>query len=196
MMLSPPVSRLVAVSLLFATGWFVVSFVAMPLIDQIQVDRESIAHSRLLLARYKQLEDGLPDVQKALDELDSTSNDRALLATAPPAVMSASLQQTTQGLVAAAGATLRSSRTLPPTTENGFHRVGLNLDVAASTMALTSLLHSVAAAEPVILVEHMVVEVPENDTAAKAPDGQPALGVSLRLASYARPSTPTTESQP
>jgi|GEM_PF-4306281 len=196
MMLSPPVSRLAAVSLLFATGWFVVSFVAMPLINQVHADRESIAHSRLLLARYKQLEDGLPAVQKALEELNSTSNDQALLATAPPAVMTASLQQTTQGLVAGAGATLRSSRSLPPTMENGFHRIGVQLDVAASTMALTSLLHSIAAAEPVILVEHMVVEVPENETAAKAPDRQPSLGVSLRLASYARPSTPATESQP
>ena len=196
MMLSPPVSRLAAVSLLFAVAWFVVSFIAMPPINQISADRESIAHSRLSLARYEQLEDGLPAVQKALDELNGTANDQALLATAPPAVMAASLQQTTQGLVAAAGATLRSSRTLPPTTENGFHRVGVQLDVAASTTALTSLLHGIAAAEPVILVDQMVVEVPENDTGAKAPDGQPSLGVSLRLAAYARPSTPATEPQP
>jgi hypothetical protein len=100
--------------------------------------------------------------------------------------MTAEMQSTVQRLAAAAGVTLRSSRTLPVASDEGFNRVGVELDITASTAALAALLHSVEAAEPALFVERLAMQVPENGMGGKSIDGQPLLAVNLRLNSYAQ----------
>src|SRR5437016_3637957 len=96
------------------------------------------------------------------------------------------MQGAAQKMASAAGATLRSSRTLPQTVEEGFNSLGVELDLVAASSSLAGLLHAIETAEPMILVDRLAVQVPENGAGAKIADGQPQLNVNLRLVSYAR----------
>jgi hypothetical protein len=184
--LSPPVSRLAALTLLVLLGWAVPTLLVAPLLESVARDRESAARSRMLLARYGQLEASVPTLQRRLAAFRDSASAKAFLPDAPPGLRVAEMQGAAQKMAAAAGATLRSSRTLPQTAEEGFNSLGVELDLAASPSALAGLLHAIETAEPMILVDRLAVQVPENGAGAKTADGQPQLNVNLRLVSYAR----------
>jgi hypothetical protein len=186
MTLTRPVGRLVALALLFALCWSLATMVVVPLVRQIVQERDEAASTWSLLARYRQLETTLPALQRQLDGLSAFASGKAFLQGKSPALLTAEMQSTAQRLASSAGVTLRSSRTLPLSSEEGFNRVGVDLDITASTAALTALLRSVEAAEPAIFVERLAVQVPENGIGAKSTDGQPLLTINLRLNSYAQ----------
>jgi hypothetical protein len=157
------------------------------MLSQINSDRETIATSRQLLARYRRIEAELPIIRAQLDELkDNTDGNRYFFASASPALAAAEMQNAVRGLVSSSGTTLRSSKSIQPIVENGFDRVGIDLDVTASTPQIAALLRAIAGAEPVVLVERMLAQVPETGAASAAADAQPAVTVSLRLVSYAK----------
>ena len=186
MRLSPALSRLLALTLLVMPCWAAGALLLTPLLDFIAHDRESAARSGMLLARYGQLKAGLPALQQQIETLRTAANAKAFLPDTSPGLRAAEMQGAAQKVVSSAGATLRSSRTLPPTTEEGFDSLGVELDLNASINALAALLHAIETAEPVMLVDRLAVQVPENGTGAKTTDGQPLLNVTLRLISYAR----------
>jgi hypothetical protein len=186
MMLTRPVGRLAAVALLFALCWNLATLVLVPLVRWIAQEREQAATTWSLLARYRQLETTLPALRQQRDALSASAGGKAFLQSRSPALMTSEMQSTAQKLASSAGVTLRSSRTLPLTSEESFNRVGVELDITASTAALAALLHSVEAAEPAIFVDRLAVQVPESGVGAKSTDGQPLLSISLRLNSYAQ----------
>jgi general secretion pathway protein M len=183
---SPPVSRLAALTLLVFVCWFAATLIAAPLLESIERDRESAARSRLLLARYNQLEADVPALQRQLASLRDSATAKAFLPDAASGLRVAEMQGALQKMASTAGATLRSSRTLPQTAEEGYYSVGVELELAATSPVLAGLLHSIETAEPIILVDRLAVQVPENGAGAKTADGQPQLNVSLRVVSYAR----------
>jgi hypothetical protein len=187
MRLSPQLSRVAALTILLMLCWGVGTLVIAPLLDQIVHDREVIARARMTIARYRELEARLPALQRQIALLRTSPTAKSYLADAPPGVQAAEMQATAQKLVSSAGATLRSSRTVPSTTENGFSRLEVELDLTASASALAGLLHAIETAEPAIVVDRVAVQVPESGAGAKAADGQPLLAVTLYLVSYARP---------
>jgi general secretion pathway protein M len=184
--LSPPVSRLAALTLLVFVCWAAGTLIAAPLLESIERDRASAAHSRVLLARYSQLEANVPVLQRQLAALRDSASAKAFWPDAAPGLRVAEMQGALQKMVSGAGATLRSSRTLPQTVEEGFDSLAVELELAASPPVLAGLLHAIETAEPMLLVDRLAVQVPENGAGAKTADGQPQLNVSLRLVSYAR----------
>lgn len=186
MMLSRPVSRLAALALLFAFCWALTTLWAIPLGHFIAGERADAANARGLLARYRQLESSLPSLQRQLDILRTSADGKAFLLGKSPSLMAAEMQGVAQKLVSSAGVTLHSSRTLPAAVEEGFDRIGVDLDMSGSTAALMTLLYDVEAAEPAIFVERLTVQVPESGVGVRAADGQPLLNVRLRLNSYAQ----------
>lgn len=187
MSLSPLASRLIAWGLLANLCWVLIAFVAFPLLNQIRADKATIAESRELLARYQILERELPHLHAQIEQIaKDTETERLFFAANSPALASAEMQNVLRGVVAASGSTLRNSRSLPPTTEMGFDRIGFDLDIAASAPQLSVLLHAIAEAEPSVLVERMTAQVPESGAAALAADGQPSIAVNLRLVSFVR----------
>jgi general secretion pathway protein M len=183
--LSPPVSRLAALTLLAFVCWGAGTLLAA-LLESLARDRESAARSRMLLARYSQLEADVPALQRQLAALRDSASAKAFVADAASGLRVAEMQGAAQKMASAAGATLRSSRTLPHTVEEGFNSLGIELELVASSPVLVRLLHAVETAEPMILVDRLAVQVPENGAGGKTADGQPQLNVSLRLLSYAR----------
>lgn len=192
MTLARPISRLLAVALLFATFWILSTMVLAPLIRRVIEERQEAANNWSLLARYRQLEASLPTLQRRRDELSASAGSRIFLQGTSPALMTAELQSTAQRLVSSAGVTLRSNRTMPLSSEGGYDRVGVELDIAASTAGLNALLYAIEMAEPAVFVERLTVQVPESGAGAKTADGQPQLSIGMRLHSYARPTAAKT----
>ncbi|MGY3149339.1 general secretion pathway protein M [Bradyrhizobium sp. USDA 3397] len=187
MTLSPLASRLIAWGLLANLCWAAGAFVAAPLLRQMAQDRETIASSNELLARYRHLEASLPAIEAQLDELQGRSaTAKYFFASASPALAAAEMQNSLRGLVTGSGALLRNSKSLQAALEKGFDRIGLDLDLTASAAELSKLLRAIAGAEPIVVVERLFAQVPETGATATAADGQPALSISLRLVSYAR----------
>jgi general secretion pathway protein M len=185
--LSPLASRLIAWGLLANLCWALGAFVALPLLNQIRADKDATAESQELLARYRRLEGELPLLQAQFDQLArEVDSDRYFFAAKSPALAAAEMQNTLRGFLSTSGASLRGSRSLQPTIEMGFDRVGFDLDVTASAPQLSALLRAIAEAEPTVLVERMTAQVAENGTSSAAGDGQPSIAVGLRLVSYAR----------
>ena len=186
MRLSPLLSRLLALTLLVMLCWAAGALLLTPLLDFIARERESAARSAMLLARYGQLEANLPALQQQIEALRAATNAKAFLPDTSPGLRAAEMQGAAQKMVSSVGATLRSSRTLPSTMEEGFDSLGVELDLSAPINALAALLHAIETAEPIMLVDRLAVQVPENGTGAKTAEGQPLLNVTLRLVSYAR----------
>jgi general secretion pathway protein M len=187
MTLSPLASRTIAWGILTNLCWIIVAFGIAPLLSQVGSDRETIASSRELLARYHRLEADLPAVTAQVTELrEIAENNHYFFVSASSAVAAAEMQNAMRGLVASSGAVLRSSKSLPAGMEQGFDRVGIDLEVLASTPQLVGLLRAIAATEPVVLVDRLFAQVPETGVTSAAADGQPAIAVTLRLVSYAR----------
>jgi general secretion pathway protein M len=187
MTLSPLASRIVAWGLLANLCWAAGIFIVGPLLNQINEDREAIARLRQLLARYRQLEAGLASTQAQLAEFRGRAgNDKYFFTSSSPALTAAEMQNVVQRLVSGSGASLRSSRTVAPSVEKGFDRLAVDLELTASNSTLTTLLRAIALAEPILLIDRMLAQVPENGVTATGPDGQPSVAVTLRLVSYGR----------
>jgi general secretion pathway protein M len=187
MTLSPLAARIIAWGLLANICWALTAFVAFPLVGQISRDKDAISTSRDLLARYQRLQTDMPAIQAELQQLKTKKeSSRYFLSLASPALAAAELQNTLRELVSKSGATMKSSKSVRTTVESGFQSIGIELELTASTPELVALLRAIARAEPVILIERLLAQVPESGTPALALDGQPAVSVSLRLVSYGR----------
>jgi len=100
MTLSPLASRIIAWGLLANLCWALGAFLVVPLLNQINSDRETIASSRQLLARSRRLEAELPIIRAQLDELrGKTDGNRYFFASASPALAAAEMQNAIRGLV-------------------------------------------------------------------------------------------------
>ncbi len=102
-----------------------------------------------------------------------------------PELLSARLQQMTEAAAGRAGASVGSSRTMPPAGEQGFTRVGLELDLDATLPALVTMLREIESARPAIFVDRLDMQVPESGSRSQAADGQDKLAVKLLLSVYA-----------
>jgi hypothetical protein len=190
MTLSPLASRIIAWGLLANFCWSAAMFVVRPLLTQINEDREAIVRSRQLLARYRQVEADLTNTQARLAELRGKArNDKYFFISSSAALTAAEMQTVVQRLVSGSGASLRSSRTVAAATEKGFERLAVDLELTASNSVLMVLSRAIALAEPLLLVDRMLMQVPENGIATAGADGQPTVAVTLRLVSYGRPAT-------
>lgn len=174
-------------ALLLLLPWLAWSLAASPLLEGLDRDRSAIARSQLLLARYRDLADAIPLLERQRDALRDTGTLRLFQPEATPSMRAAAMQAAAQRLIASAGVLLRSSRTLPASNEGGHERTGLELDLAATMGDLARLLHAFATAEPVIFVDKLAIRVAENGATPIGPDGQAQVGVQMRLASFSQP---------
>ena len=133
--MSPPVNRVAALALLFAICWASVAMLLDPLARAVYEEHEEAENASIRLARYQYLRAGLPDLKKRRDELKAAVSGKAFIQSKSPALMTADAQSNAQKIAFAAGATIRSSRTLPVVPEDGYDRVGIELEIAASTVA-------------------------------------------------------------
>lgn len=177
-----------ALALLFVAAWSAWALLGAPLTDSIAQDKDRIIRSKALLARYRQFEANLPEIQRRLETLGATSDSDSFLPPLAPALASTQVQSMAERVVTASGASLRSSRTLPRTEEGGRGRYGVDLDLAATASSLLALLHTMENAQPALVVEHLSVQVPENGATSLSADNQIILTVNVRVFAFSRTS--------
>lgn len=180
-------SRLAAMAVFFLLPWLAWTLAVSPLLEGLNRDRSAIVQSRLFLARYRDLAEAVPLLEQQRDALRSAGTLKLFQPEAAPSMRAAAMQAAVQRFIAFSGVLLHSSRTLPATNEGGHERTGLELDLAATMTDLTRLLHAFATAEPIILVDKLIVRVPENGATPIGSGGQIQVGVQMRLASFSQP---------
>lgn len=184
MNLSPRVSRLLALALPILAVWLGWSLWLAPLLGQINDDREAIARSETLLARYDALAGETPALEARLATLRSRAQAGGFVAGNSAVLAAATLQSSVQGLTNAAGVQLRSSQTMPAETDEGFTRVGLELDLSVTPETLAHLLYGIESASPSLFIDTLAVHSPENATAPGAVMPDLPLTVRIKLHAY------------
>lgn len=108
------------------------------------------------------------------------------------ALASAELQNIVKTAVTDAGGQLTSTQGLPGKTDNGFNRVAVRVRMTGNIETLRSILHSIAGAVPVLIVDQLditPVRGARNRTSNKIePNAQ--LNVSFQVVSFMRGAAP------
>lgn len=158
--LSPPVSRLLAVSLLVLLVFGLYSGVARPLQQRFQDYDESIDQSLQLLERYQRETldpESLAQRQRRLER--ATQGTGGLLKGDNEAIAGAFVQHFVTTAVEGEGGSLRSIQVLPVKLENGFRRVATRAQMTLTTPALRDLLYRIEASKPFLFIDNLDVRL-------------------------------------
>ena len=189
MTLMPRIRQAFALVILGAVLVALWMFAVSPVAARLAADRQELASARMQLAHTEELVRLAPLMQEQLAQLRTAHDSRQMfLSGDDPTLLSAQFQQSVQQIVSGSGAEVGSSRTLAARHESQFIKVSLQLELATSAAGLDRLLYDIETALPLIVVDHLAVQVSESGvTDTDRTGGQPNLNISMELAAYAKP---------
>jgi hypothetical protein len=187
MPLPPRISRLVSLALASCIVLLVWSIAIDAPLRSLAADHQDFENLAALNRRDNFAESSLPVLKRELAQIQaSKSLSRMLLDYNEPAILAAELQRRGNAMIAASGAQVMNSRTIPVVPEAGHLQIGLLLDVSATPGALQALLYAFETSSPLLTVDHLVIETPDSGAPPLAPDGQPLLIIHIQVSAYAR----------
>lgn len=158
MTLSPAWSRAAALALAALALAAAIALGALPAWRVYEADREAIAQRRVDIDRYRDIAargEAMRDTLARLRRPDAAG--RLLLPPTSSALAAAALQERVKAIVEDSGGRLTSTQVLPPETEAGFDRVGINVRMSVTTPALQAVLHALESSAPLLTVDEVVV---------------------------------------
>ncbi len=196
--LSPPVSRLLAVSLLVLLVFGLYSGVARPLQQRFQDYDQSIDLSLQLLERYQRetlAPASLAQRQRSLER--ATRGTGGLLKGDNEAIAGAFVQHFVTTAVEGEGGNLRSIQVLPVKPENGFRRVTTRAQMTLTTPALRDLLHKIEASKPFLFIDNLDVRLGRKSRRRRdaEPDDEIQLLVRMDVFGFLAAPSPQTAGQ-
>ncbi len=183
MTLSPLLSRALALSLLGACFWLVYVAVILPLSSQMSNDFDRIGQAQLTMARARQLESGLSDLQKKFDQLSAVPRQNIFRSGATPMAIAAEMNAAVIGMASTSGVILRNSRSLPISNEEGRGRIEAEFELLASHDSLAAFLYALEMSMPMIAVDRLTCQISENGGATRNV-GEDKINVTVRLVSF------------
>jgi hypothetical protein len=183
------VSRILALSLLFGICAGSYLFIFNPIFATHQMLDESLVRTSELASHYE----GIGSDHKVIEAkirklLERRSSSGIYLDGATNALATAKLQQIAGARIKANRGQIRSIRTLPEKTEEGFTRVSVHVQFQAPLNALQRIIHSFEANRPFIFVRDLEIKNRRRGRAIKEAAEVP-LFVHLSLAGYLRPNS-------
>lgn len=181
--------RWLAVSLLLLVILAVVFGFLVPLIGTAIQNYDEKNDLLFRLQRQKTIAARESDVAESLAEVKQQFEDQGYFTTSETeALASAELQNIVKKAVSEAGGQLSSTQGLPGKLEDGFFRVAVRVRMTASMETLSSVLHSIETAVPVLIVEQIdasPVRGVRNRTTNKV-ESSLQLNVSFQVVSFMR----------
>lgn len=180
--LSPPISRLLAVTLLLLLVFGLYSGLARPLQQRFQDYDESIALSLQLLERYQRetLDPAaLAQRQRRLER--ATRGSGGLLKGDNEAIAGAFVQHFVTTAVESEGGGLRSIQVLPVKLENGFRRVATRAQMSLTTPALRDLLYRIEASDPFLFIDNLDVRLGRQSRRRRQSDPEEEVQLLVRM---------------
>ncbi len=158
--LSPPVRRLLAVTLLILLVFGIYAGVVAPLQQRFADHDETISQSARLLERFRQETLDPAALERQRRNLESARRGAdGLLKGDNEAIAGAFVQHFVTTAVEAEGGTLRSIQVLPVKSENGFRRIATRAQINVTTPALRDLLHRIEASRPFLFIDSLDVRL-------------------------------------
>jgi general secretion pathway protein M len=202
MTLSPFLSRSLALLLLLAVlaaGW---TLVVEPVIKARSAQRQTIARSHDLIARYDRVGMHRDRLEKSLAGMRNRGRSTAgYLIGANHSLTAAALQDRIKRIVTVNGGAIRSSQALPPKDDQGLKRLPIRVQLSADIIALQKILHQFEVGEPggaYLFLNDVNIRSQRarhvrrtrrrgSKNVASNPTGNRALTVSFELYGYYRP---------
>lgn len=181
--------RWLAVGLLLLVVAVVVFALLVPLVSQGIQNYDEKSDLLFRLQRQKTIAARESAVVENLAEIKQQFEDQGYFTTSETeALASAELQNIVKKAVSEAGGQLSSTQGLPGKLEDGFFRVAVRVRMTASMETLSSVLHSIESAVPVLIVEQLdasPVRGVRNRTTNKV-ESSLQLNISFQVVSFMR----------
>lgn len=186
--------RWLALGLLAAVAGGVWTAALEPLLGAFVTQRQELADSAMLLARYQGLGGVQEDLRRQLAERNARWHGQpGLFDAGNPAVAVARLQTIVQGYAAARQVRVTSMQPLPAAAESGLQRIGLRVELTADIRGLHGFLRDVEAGQPFLFAEALTIQASgagPGPAAGRADAGRAdVLAVRCDLVGYARPAS-------
>jgi hypothetical protein len=146
----PPLRRLLFILCNIAAALFVVFVCILPFKELLASRDGEIREQRETLARLKAIAAREADIQSTAKE--ATSGAGEFVTGKNDGIISADLQTRLKGMVEAAGAKLRSVRSLQPRTEGQTRYIGSHIEIFGPIAAIHRAIHTIEGAKPYLFV--------------------------------------------
>jgi hypothetical protein len=154
--LSPPVSRCLALAILFCFVAILYFGVAQPLIDRYAAARASVSELQNMLERYRRAARDLGPRQAELAALKQHhSTQDGFLEGANDTLLAVTIQNRIKALADASHAELRSSQVLPPQDEGKLRRISVRGQVSTTLAGAQRLFYGLEATAPLLFIDNV-----------------------------------------
>ena len=191
--LSPPVRRLLAVTILVLLVLGAYAGIVAPLQQQFADYDATIEESARLLERFRRETLDPAALERQRRNLESARRGAdGLLKGDNEAIAGAFVQHFVTTAVEAEGGTLRSIQVLPVKAESGFRRVTTRAQINVTTPALRDLLHRIEASRPFLFIDSLDVRLGRQRRARgnDAPEEEVQLLVRMDVYGFLAPEKP------
>jgi hypothetical protein len=185
--LSPSISKIMAISFVLAVGLTVWKAFFEPILSSVSADRIELSILEMSAHQLRSASEVAPPIKNEVDKFEASRVlDSVFLEGDNPTLLSAELQRKSNSIVNAAGATLLSSLTTPIERESGHIRIGLQLDLTATIGALQATLYRLETSTPLLTVDHLAIDAPENTRSQVDMTAPPVFSIHLHVSAYSR----------
>lgn len=154
--LSPPISRALALAILFCLIAIFYLGVAQPLIDSYAAARGSVSELQDMLERYRRAARDLAPRQAELAALKQhQSAQEGFLQGSNDTLLAVQIQNRIKALADANRAELRSSQVLPPQNEGKLRRISVRGQVSTSLAGALHLFYGLESAMPLLFIDNV-----------------------------------------
>jgi general secretion pathway protein M len=158
---SQPLRRALALSILAALVFVVVSGIVAPVLEGYRSNRDSIDLMRAALARARVAPSDLPGLRAELAGLrqQATSASGGFLQGSNESVIAAQLQNRVKRVVEAARGELKSTQVLPSRDEGKFRRTAIRGQMTVSIPALQRTFYDLEATSPLLFIDNVDIRI-------------------------------------
>jgi general secretion pathway protein M len=184
--LSPPVSKALALALLLSLLAVICFGVVQPVIES-RIDQQAeIARLETGLAHYQRIAEQRRSRETALAELKRRAADAdGLLRGVNETLMAAAIQNRIKALVDAAHGELKSMQIMPPQADGPLRRITVRGQIAMTVGAAQHVFYDLEGGEPVLFLDNVGIRSQEETRHRERADGR--LEIHLDVYGYAQP---------
>jgi general secretion pathway protein M len=156
--LSPPQSRLLAITLLLLCVAVVVQVIALPAWRVYHKDQQAVELHRDQIERFKRIAKSAPEIQQHLRELEERrKRDQYVLTEESTILAAAVLQERVKAIIEQSGGRLTSTQVPPAVAEGAYNKVTVKVRMSVTTPALQSVLYELESGVPYLVVDNVAV---------------------------------------
>jgi general secretion pathway protein M len=186
--LSPPLSRLVAISLLLVALFLGYAALVVPLLEAWREARGAIADAQGALPRMADAQESLAARRQLLADLQRRQRAaEGLLQGDSETLIAAQLQNRIKTLVGAAQGEVTSMQILQTRNDGGFRKIAVRGQVLIGLPGLQKVLYELEAGVPYLLLDNVEIRVQQSPSKVRdEPKRDPAHDVRFDLYGFAR----------